>query len=95
MTQSTTERTKKVPPHVPLVVLRKALGLRLDDVVAKVNIALGKDLDDPKRFARGSMSAIELGHRGASKEILAALEIAYGMEPGSITTSYAPFERAA
>ncbi|WP_234935351.1 hypothetical protein [Mycolicibacterium austroafricanum] len=36
------------------------------------------------------MSAIETGVRGVSAELLRALEQAYELPPGSITTDYSP-----
>ena len=79
------QRVAKTPPHISLGTLRKqVLKIRLDDVADRIEEITG---DRPKR---GTLSAIENGHRGASAELLAALESAYGLEPGSITTTYRP-----
>lgn len=78
------QREKKPPPHVPLKVLRKALNKTLDEVALRVEEITG---DKP---TKGALSAIENGHRGISAELLNALEQAFNLEPGSITTTYKP-----
>lgn len=78
------QRQKRVPPHVSLKILRTALGKSLVDVAARVEEITG---DKP---TKGALSAIENGHRGVSAELLTALELAYGLNPGSITTTYIP-----
>ena len=78
------QREKKTPPHVTLKVLRIALGKTLDEVSGRVFEITGD------RPTKGALSAIENGHRGVSAELLSALEQAYGLEPGSITTTYRP-----
>jgi len=83
------QRPKLLPPHIALSDLRAAVGLTLDEVCARVAESTGKP------FLRGSLSAIENGHRGASAEILAALESAYGIRAGCINTQYEPRTRAA
>lgn len=40
------------------------------------------------RYSRGAISAVENGHRGASVELIEALEIAYGLPVGSIEVNY-------
>lgn len=77
-------RALRVPPHVSIRVLRRVSGLKLDDVCELVEEATGD------RPSRGTLSAIENGHRGASAELLAALEMVYGLQPGDITTNYVP-----
>ncbi|QGJ97419.1 Cro protein [Gordonia phage Azula] len=62
--------------------LRMVAGLTLDQLVERLNEAAGFS------FSRGAMSAVESGLRGASAELLAALELAYGLEPGSIDVNY-------
>ncbi len=69
---------------MPLRVLRMALQLRLEDVANRVEEITGD------RPTKGALSAIETGTRGVSAELLAALEQAYGLDPGSITTTYEP-----
>ena len=72
------------PPHVSLRSLRQATGLTVEQVAAKVADVLG--LDEP--LNRGTISAIETGKRGASKQMLDAIAAAYGLETGAITTDY-------
>ncbi len=72
------------PPVVSLGALRSAAGLRIDDILDRLEEETGV------RPGRGTISAIENGHRGASREMVEALEAAYGLAPGSIMTSYEP-----
>lgn len=81
------QRNKVVTPHVPIKGLRIAAGLTIDALAAKVAVFT------EKTYSRGSISAVELGHRGASPELLAALERVYGLEPGFIVTEYQPRSR--
>ena len=78
------KRNPKVPPHIAVGVLRRVCGLKLDDVCDQVEEITGD------RPTRGALSAIENGHRGASAELIAALEMVYGLNPGDITTNYVP-----
>lgn len=80
----TRQREKKTPPHVSLKTLRLALGMTLHEVAMRVEEITG---DKP---TKGALSAIENGHRGISAELLAALEQAYNLDPGAITTTYKP-----
>lgn len=73
--------------------IRKATGLTLDQVAAAVNEVLGRA--ESKRVNRGTISAIENGLRGASVQMLDAIAVAYGMEPGDIVTDYQPRQREA
>lgn len=77
-------RTERTELHVPLQALRYALGLTIDDVIDRIDDATGK------RPSRGTISAIEHGKRGASAGMIHALEIAYGLPEGSITSDYQP-----
>ena len=77
-------RPKRTPPHVPIKALRLVANWTLDDEAD----ALAQRLDS--RPTRGALSAIESGTRGASPEILRALEDVYGLEPGMVTTDYRP-----
>lgn len=61
-----------------------ALKLSLDDVADRVEEKTGD------RPTRGALSAIENGIRGVSVELLLALESAYALPAGSITTDYEP-----
>lgn len=83
------QREKKTPPHVPLGVLRRALHLTLDEVCARVSESLPGD----RELTRGALSAIENGHRGASPDVLQALEVAYGLAGDDITVDYEPRHR--
>lgn len=78
------QREKRTPPHVSLKTLRTVLNLTLHEVAQRVGEITG---DTP---TKGALSAIENGHRGISGELLAALEQAYGLDPGCITTTYKP-----
>lgn len=80
------QRPRKTPPHVSLRTLRNVSGLTLEQVCAAVSDELGAKTP----MTRGAMSAIETGTRGASQEVLAALEHVYGIEPGSIVTNFEP-----
>lgn len=83
------QRPKVTPPHISLSDLRAACGLTLDQVCERFTEATGSNL------TRGALSGIEHGLRGASAPVLAGLEIAYGLRPGSIDTQYEPRVRAA
>lgn len=78
------QRPKVTPPHVGLVALRNALGRKQVDVCREVAEILGRP------FTPGALSAIENGHRGASAETLAAIEIALGLRAGDLVTDYEP-----
>ncbi|MBN8883003.1 MAG: helix-turn-helix transcriptional regulator [Salana multivorans] len=79
-------REGKTPPHVSLGVLRQALGLTLQQVADRIAEAVPEMSD----VSRGTLSAIESGSRGVSDLMVIALERAYGLPEGSITTAYAP-----
>lgn len=78
------QREAKVPPHVPIKYVRLAANLSIDSVIERIKEETGR------LYTRGAISAIENGHRGASSEILEALEVAYELPVGSITTTYIP-----
>lgn len=78
------QRPKVTPPHISLVAVRNALGHKQVDVCRAVSEILGKS------FTPGALSAIENGHRGASPETLAALEIALGLRTGDLVVNYQP-----
>lgn len=82
------QRNPKVPPHVSIAVVRRLSGLTLDEVCDRVQEITGD------RPTKGALSAIENGHRGASAQLLAALEGAYQLPDGSISTTYRPREAA-
>jgi len=81
------QRSKKTPPHVSLHDLRTVSGKTLDQVCEAASEVLDKPL------TRGALSAIENGHRGASAPVLRALEVAYGLRPGALVTTYQPRQR--
>lgn len=68
--------------------MRAAAGLTLDEVCERMTEVTGKAL------TRGALSAIERGHRGASRQTLDALAFAYGLRAGAISTDYEPRSRA-
>ncbi|WP_225227708.1 helix-turn-helix domain-containing protein [Oerskovia rustica] len=83
-------REAKTPPYVPLRALRLAAGLTLEEVSARISAEF------PEITAsRGTLSAIESGSRGVSDLMLRALERAFRIPEGSMTTSYAPRTRDA
>lgn len=92
-TKYSNQRAKVVPPHVSLRVLRTVSGLTLDQVCHRVNAFVETVTGDPGKVRPGTISGLELGHRGASLQLLAALEHAYGLNPGDIATDYLPRQR--
>lgn len=80
------QRTVRVPPHASLRCLRKASGMTLDQVASAVTEILGTRTP----VTRGALSAIESGLRGASQQMLDALAVAYGLDPGDLVTDYVP-----
>lgn len=82
------QRNPKVPPHVSIAVVRRISGLTLDEVCDRVAEITGD------RPTKGALSAIENGHRGASVQLLAALEGAYQLPVGAISTTYQPRQAA-
>lgn len=91
MTQATgraskygSQRQPKTPPHVPIKYLRLAANLSIDTVIERIQ------KDTGRRYTRGAISAIENGHRGASCEVLEALEAALCLPIGAISTDYEP-----
>lgn len=87
MTDYASQRERKTPPHIALGDLRAVSGKTLEQVCEAVAETLNKP------FTRGALSAIENGHRGASKQVLHALEVAYGLRPGALVTDYEPRPR--
>jgi transcriptional regulator with XRE-family HTH domain len=80
----TKQRPKVSPPVVSTAVLRKALKLTLQDVCDHMRDEDGITTD------RGTISAIENGHRGASTRMLAAYADALGITADVIDTQYEP-----
>lgn len=79
---------RKTPPHVSLADLRLAAGLTIDALLDRIEAETGH------RYSRGTISAIEAGHRGASAEMLTAISVAYGLRPDAVTVDYTPRRRA-
>jgi transcriptional regulator with XRE-family HTH domain len=71
---------------VKIATLRKVAGLTLQAVCDHINA----EFAFPKPVERGTISAIENGHRGASAQMLEALASAFGIHPSEIDTSYQP-----
>jgi transcriptional regulator with XRE-family HTH domain len=69
---------------VTTAVLRKSKGITLQAVCDHINEEHGLRVD------RGTISAIENGHRGGSAKMLAAYADAIGIAPASIDTQYVP-----
>lgn len=81
------QRAKVPIPVIPLPVVRKAMGLTLQAVCDRIWEEHGIKTD------RGTISAIELGHRGASVQMLTAIADALGIHPQEIDTAYEPRSR--
>lgn len=73
-------------PVVPLVVARKLANKTLQDVCDHIN----DEFEFPKKVERGTISAIENGHRGASVEMLIAIASALSISADDINTQYEP-----
>lgn len=80
------QRPNVSPPVVPLSVARKIGNKTLQDVCDHIN----REFDFPKQVERGTISAIENGHRGASIEMLLAIASALGITADDIDTQYEP-----
>lgn len=82
--RKTPKRKRRIPPHVPVGALRLAVGWSLD--------RLAKEMAENTECApgRGTLCAIESGDRGASLDLLHALETVYGLPHGTISTTYEP-----
>lgn len=78
------KRDRRKPPQVSVKYLRLARRETLDDVLDQV-----KELTN-REYTRGALSAVENGHRGASLDLLDALEKVYGLPPRSISIDYIP-----
>jgi transcriptional regulator with XRE-family HTH domain len=74
---------------VSLGTLRKAKGVTLQAVCDHIN----EEFEFSKPVERGTISAIENGHRGASTQMLAAIASALSIDPGLIDIAYQPRQR--
>ncbi|MEZ0366766.1 helix-turn-helix domain-containing protein [Mycobacterium sp. pUA109] len=79
------DRPLRTPPHLPLKALREVTDTTLEELA----IGIGEILDSTPP-SRGTLSAIETGRRGASRELLSAIEEFFHLSPGTITTTYRP-----
>lgn len=78
------QRTKVSPPCIGLADLRKSHRMTQAAVADQVAAIIDKD------FYSGSLSLVEKGHRGASAEILRALEQVFGLADGALMVDYEP-----
>jgi len=88
-TKAARYRNQRPSANVPVVsigVLRKAKGLTLQAVCDHIN----EEFTFSKPVERGTISAIENGHRGASTQMLAAIASALGIPVEVIDTQYEP-----
>lgn len=83
-TKYETQRPKVSPPMIGLADLRKSHRLTQAQVAEQVAAITDKP------FNSGSLSLVEGGHRGASAEVLGALEQVYGLGAGSLVVDYKP-----
>lgn len=83
-------RPRKTPPHISIRNVRRISGLTLEAVCESVTEILGSS----RPMTRGALSAIESGTRGASQQVLDALAVTYGLDPGDIVTDFEPRGRA-
>jgi transcriptional regulator with XRE-family HTH domain len=81
------QRPKVPVPVVSIATLRKAKGLTLQAVCDHIHEEFGLKVD------RGTVSAIELGHRGASAQMLSAIADALGIHVQDVDTTYEPRQR--
>jgi transcriptional regulator with XRE-family HTH domain len=81
------KRPRVASPHVALSVLRKKMRLTLEAVCERIYEETGMRPD------RGTLSAIENGHRGASIQMIEALALVYDIPPTAIDTNYSPRNR--
>lgn len=78
------QRPRVTPPHIGLAALRKSHRLTQGDVAQQVAAIIDKD------FLGTSLSLIEGGHRGASTDVLRALEQVFGLAEGDLVIDYEP-----
>lgn len=72
-----------------IATLRKAKGLTLQALCDHIN----DEFDFANPVERGTISAIENGHRGASAQMLGAIADALGISAADIDTKYEPRQR--
>lgn len=84
MTKYDQQRPKVEPPRIGLADLRKSHRMTQDAVAEQVAAIIDE------KFLGTSLSLIEGGHRGASVDVLRALEQVFGLGPGSLVVDYTP-----
>ena len=75
------QRPRRQPPGVGLAALRRSHGITLQTVVDRISDATGR------RYTVGAISAIELGHRGASAQMLDDIASVFGLEAADFVTT--------
>lgn len=78
------QRPKVQPPTLTIATLRKSHRMTQAQVAEQVAAIIDND------FYSGSLSLIEGGHRGASADVLAALEQVFGLAAGDLQVNYTP-----
>lgn len=88
-------RPMRTPPHVPIGALRIVTDTTLEELAAGVAEILSAEAGEQVTApSKGTLSAIESGRRGASAELLTAIEKFFHLPAGTITTTYRPRPRA-
>lgn len=78
------QRPKVSPPQIGLADLRKSHRLTQAQVAEQVAAIIDQ------QFLGTSLSLIEGGHRGASDDVLRALEQVFGLAAGALAVNYSP-----
>lgn len=78
------KRKRRPPPHVPIGALRRVAGISLEQLAKRI----AEETDCAP--GRGTLCAVESGDRGASLDLLHALETVYGLDHGTISTTWVP-----
>lgn len=81
------QREPKTPPYVHIKGVRQRLGFSLEYVTENLKARTGQP------HSKGTLSAIENGHRGVSPEYLSHLAAIYGIAEEYVTTDYKPWKR--
>lgn len=85
MTKPSYPKSREVtPPSIGLADLRKSHRLTQAQVAEQVAAIIDKP------YNSGTLSLLEGGHRGASADVLAALEQVFGLGPGAMAVNYEP-----
>jgi transcriptional regulator with XRE-family HTH domain len=78
------QRTRVTPPHLSVKDVRRAVGITIDELLARIHEITGRT------YTRGAISALENGLRGGSSDLLEGIALAYGLEPDALDTAYMP-----